>query len=559
ESYTINPEIKEQLFMMSESQKEDAFSKNLEFGTAGLRGKIGPGSNRMNHYVVAKTTLGYIAYLKEKYPTIYEKGIAIAYDNRKFSQEFAFLVAKLCAKEQIKVHIFENLRPTPQLSFAIRELGCLGGVNITASHNPSEYNGYKIYDGEGGQILPDEANLIMEHIEKIKNELDIEIENIEADESLIIKLGNEMDERFIEEVLNHKLLDSTISKDCPVVYTPLHGTGGTIIPKMLEKGRYGSIFTINTQMIPDPNFTTCKSPNPEDMNAFAQGIEKANQLRVNYVIATDPDADRVGVCVRRHNQDFKLLTGNELGALLLHYILEQRSFQGKLASNSLMIDTVVTSDLGKEIAKKYGLFNISVLTGFKYIGKLVNEFRKSDEYQFEFGYEESLGYLSSSYVGDKDAISSTLLIVEMINFYHAQEMTLLDGLKEIYEEYGYYQNKQISISLEPTVASDRIKLIMDYFRADEFNEVDGLGVTDIYDYYEQIHYTSEDPIKIMLPKENALKLVLEDGCWIAIRPSGTEPKLKFYIGAQADTILKVQDRILELQQYINQTLEDLFE
>lgn len=558
ESYTINPEIKEQLFLMDEAEIDDAFSRKLEFGTAGLRGKIGPGSNRMNHYVVAKSTLGFIAYLKEKYPMIYEKGIVIAYDNRKFSQEFAALVANLFASEQIKVYIFESLRPTPQLSFMIKHFSCCGGINITASHNGAEYNGYKVYDNQGCQILPDEINKIVSHIEMIKNELDIEIENFDNNDQLIQFLDENDDEPFIEAALECAIDKDLKYKETSIVYTPLHGTGGTLIPKLLEQAGYTHIFPVNTQMIPDPLFTTCPTPNPEDINAFTLGIEKANQLRVDYVVATDPDADRVGVCIRRQNKQFKLLSGNELGALLLNYVLSRRSEFGLLKENSLMIDTIVTSDLGKEIARKYELYNISVLTGFKYIGNLVNEFNETKEFQFEFGYEESLGFLSSSYVGDKDAISTTLIIVEMINYYTSQGKNLMDVLKEIYEEFGFFRNKQISIFLEPKIAQTRIQTVLNYFGNENLEEIAGTDVVEIADYSKQIRYSDGEEIQIMLPKENAMKILLEDGSWVAIRPSGTEPKLKFYLGAKADSYLKAKERIKELQDSINNTLEELF-
>ncbi|MDF9866624.1 phosphoglucomutase [Bacilli bacterium PM5-3] len=558
ESYTINPEIKEQLFMMDENEREDAFSKKLEFGTAGLRGKIGPGSNRMNHYVVAKTTLGLIAYLKDKYPTIYERGIVVAYDNRKFSQEFAALVANLFASQQIKVYIFEDIRPTPQLSFMIKKLKSCGGINITASHNPKEYNGYKVYDALGCQILGDEANKIVEYIDEIKNELDIDIENFDNNDNLIQFLDEKDDEDFIDAALECVVNKDLDVRDTPILYTPLHGTGAKIIPKVLENASFSHIFTLNAQMNADPEFTTCPLPNPEDINAYALGIEKANQLKIDYVIATDPDADRVGVCVRRFNNDFKLLSGNELGALLLKYILENRHKQGLLLENSLMIDTIVTSDLGKEIAAKYDLYNVSVLTGFKYIGSLINEFNETKEFKFEFGYEESLGFLSSPYIADKDAVSTTLIVVEMINYYKKYNKTLLDALNDIYEEFGYYFNKQISIVLEPKLSKRRIETIMNYFRNPELEEILDREIVELADYEKQIRYRDNEEIKIMLPQENAIKIILDDGCWIAIRPSGTEPKLKFYIGIKAQTRDDAKKYIKDLQDYINQTLEELF-
>ncbi|MDL2211340.1 phospho-sugar mutase [Erysipelotrichaceae bacterium OttesenSCG-928-M19] len=556
ESYTINPDIKEKLFLMDKNEIEEAFSKKLDFGTAGLRAKIGPGSNRMNHYVVAKTTLGFISYLKDKYPTVYERGIVVAYDNRKFSQEFAALVANLFAREQIKVYIFNDMRPTPQLSFMIKELKCCAGINITASHNSKEYNGYKIYDSGGCQILPNETTKIASYISDIKNELEIDIENFENNEDLIYFL--EDDSIFIEKAVDCLINKDLDFRDTPIVYTPLNGTGAAIIPKAIERAGFTHVFSVNEQMVPDSEFTTCPSPNPEEFNAFTLGIEKANQLKINYVIATDPDADRIGLCVRKTNNEFKLLSGNELGAILLNYILDSRQKQGLLKDNSLLIDTIVTSDLGKEIARKYNLFNISVLTGFKYIGALVNEFVQTEEYQFEFGYEESLGFLTNSYVSDKDAVSTTLVIIEMINYYKKYNKELLDVLDEIYKEFGYYQNKQISIILDSKTAQEKIDSIMKYFRNEDLEEIAGSEIIEFNDYEKQIRYREDEEIKIMLPQENAVKILLKDKGWIAIRPSGTEPKLKFYISALSDSQAAVKARIKEMQKYINDTLEELF-
>lgn len=557
ESHTINPEIKKQLFLMSENEIEDAFSKKLEFGTAGLRGKIGPGSNRMNHYVVAKTTIGFAEYLKEKKPSLYDKGICIAYDNRKFSQEFAALAANIFARDNIKVYIFESLRPTPQLSFMIRHLGCVGGINITASHNPSTDNGYKVYDDTGCQILPNEVNSIIRHISLITNELEIDIDNFKANNSLITFLGVEDDTTFINEVL--KCSENDINyKSTGIVYTPLHGTGGTIVTKVLELAGYSHIYPLTSQMNADENFTTCSSPNPEDINAFELAIDKANNLGVNYVIATDPDADRVGVCVRRSNTDFKLLTGNELGALLLEYILSSRQEKKTLCNNSVMIDTIVTSDLGKMISKKYNIYNLSVLTGFKYIGELITEFESTLDYTFEFGYEESLGFLTKPYVRDKDAIGATLTIVEMINYYEHNGLTLLDVLDNLYKEHGYYLNKQISVVLDTKSSTERISFIMNHFRNTEITEVNNQLIKEIYDYDKQLCYRGKNKIKLMIPQSNVIKIILEDDSWIAIRPSGTEPKIKFYVASKGVDLEDAKDKILLLQNYVNRTLDNLF-
>lgn len=555
ESHNIDPEIKKELFLMSEGEIYDAFSKQLEFGTAGLRGKMGPGSNRINHYIIAKTTLGFINYLKEKYPTIYEKGIVIAYDNRRYSREFAMLVANLFAREQINVHLFAQMRPTPELSFMIRHLKCCAGVNITASHNPKTDNGYKVYDSEGCQILPNEITKIARHINAIKNELDIDIVNFKNDE-LIHYLDDGADKPFLDAALKMSI-NHVEHKGTGIIFTPLHGTGGTVIPSLLKRAGYSHIFPVEEQMVGDDNFTTVPSPNPEDINAFNLGIEKANQIGINYVLATDPDADRVGVCVRKRNSEFRLLTGNELGAILLEYILSSRQELELLKENSVMIDTIVTSDLGKSIAAKYNLYTLSVLTGFKYIGDLITDFAQNDEYHFEFGYEESLGFLASDYIRDKDAVGTSLLIVEMINFYESQKRNLLDVLEEIYEEHGYYRNKQISVALEPKNAASRVETIMNYFRNTDIERINEYHLVEKYDYEKQVLYRSKAKSDISLPSSNVIKLVLEDKSWIAIRPSGTEPKIKFYLATKAKTKEESENKILSLQNYINNKLDEL--
>lgn len=558
ESYMIDPNIKEQLLLMSSEEIRDAFSDNLSFGTAGLRGQIGPGSNRMNHYTVAKATLGYIKFLVEKHPRVYQQGIVISYDNRHFSQEFAALVANLFASKQIKVYIFEGMRPTPQLSYMIKKLNCCGGVNITASHNPANYNGYKVYDENGVQLLNKDTKKIAQYMNEIKDELSIDIDNFDDNNELIHFLTSEDDRDFIDAALEVMINTNIELKSTPIVYTPLHGTGAKIIPQVLEKAGFSHIFNVKEQMVENADFSTLKTPNPEDFAAYELAIKKANQLRIDYLIASDPDADRVGVCVRREDNSFKMLSGNEIGALLLDYILSQRQRHNLLADNSLMIDTIVTSDLGKVIGEKYHVKSMSTLTGFKYIGHLAQEFNISKEYQFEFGYEESLGFLASPYVGDKDAVSTTLLIVEMINSVHMQGYNLLEKLNQIYEEFGYYQNKQISITLDSKLASERIQTIMDYFRDADLQDIDKKAIIEVNDYLEQIKYDSEGQSKINLPKEDALKIILEDESWIAIRPSGTEPKLKFYIGVLGESDEQAKSKIKALQDYINSTLDSLF-
>lgn len=559
ESATINSQIKGELFLLDESEIDDAFYKNIEFGTAGLRGKMGPGTNRINHYVIAKATLGFLDYLISDNPSVFEKGIVIAYDNRKNSQEFAALCANLCASKQIKSYIFESPRPTPQLSYMIRHLESVGGINITASHNSKEYNGFKIYDSSGAQFLPDKNELIVKYIENIKDEIDIEIENFSNNEELIYFLDSSYDDVFLAQSINILKNNNLKTKDTGIVYTPLHGTGSQIIPKAVELAGFNNFFVEKTQMILDPDFSTCEIPNPEDFSVYTLAIEKADELDINYVLATDPDADRVGVCVRNSNKEFKLLSGNELGALIANYIFEIRKEKGLLKDNSLMIDTIVSSDLTRKIAENYEVKHISVLTGFKYIADLVNRFEKSEEFQFEFGYEESLGFLASNYVRDKDAISSTLLIVEMINYYESQGLRLNEVLSNLYTKYGYYINKQISIVLDNQYAQERIEKVMDYFRNSSLQEIDDYKIVEKADYEKQILIRDERKTSLNTYKEKTIKIILEDESWIAIRPSGTEPKLKMYIASKSLTYEGAKNRLKQLQDYINNKLEDIIE
>lgn len=559
ESASINPQIKKELILLDEKEIDDAFSKDIEFGTAGLRGKMGPGTNRVNHYIIAKSTLGFLDYLISVNSSVFEKGIVIAYDNRENSQSFAALCANLCASKQIKCYIFENLRPTPQLSFTIRHLECVGGINITASHNSKEYNGFKIYDSNGAQYLPDKVETIVKYIDNIKNVIDIEIENFSNNDELIYFLDSSYDEIFLAHALNILENKALKNKDVSVVYTPLHGTGAFIIPKAMELAGFNNIFVEKQQMAIDPNFSTCPLPNPEDMNAYALGIEKANELDINYVLASDPDADRIGVCLRKLDNDFKLLSGNELGALLLNYILEIRSANNTLAENSLMIDSIVSSDFARKIAENYNVSHLSVLTGFKYIGDLINRFEKTNEYKFEFGYEESLGFLASDYVRDKDAITSALLIVEMINYYENQGLNLLEVLSNLYTKYGYYLNKQISIILDNNNAQLRINKVMEFFRNSDLQELDDYNIIEVADYEFQTLRKNGKITLLNTPKEKTIKIILEDESWVAIRPSGTEPKLKIYIASKSLTQEGAKNRLKQLQDYINKTLEDIFE
>ena len=509
----------------------ESFYKNLEFGTGGLRGIMGIGTNRMNTYTVAMATQGFANYIKLMFPNIEQPQIAIAYDCRNNSQEFAKTAAEVMSANGIKVFIFNSLRPTPELSFAIRELKCQAGIVITASHNPKEYNGYKAYWEDGGQLVsPHDKNVIGE-VEKIT---DFSMVNFNANNDLIEYLDEKFDEIYIDKILGLSLSPKSIEnkQDLVFVYTPIHGTGGQIIPKLFSKAGFKNVHCVEEQMIVDGNFPTVVSPNPEEKAALTLAIEKAKKVNADVVLATDPDADRVGIAVKDENGEFVLLNGNQTAALLTYYLLTRWNELGKLSGKEYIVKTIVTTELLFDMANKYNVEKFDVLTGFKFIAdKILN----NPEMTFIGGGEESYGFLIGDFVRDKDANSACFMIAEIAAWAAEQNKTLYQILKEIYKEFGFYKEGLLSLTKKGISGSEEIKNMMYRFRNDAPKEILGSKIVEIKDYKTSICKDVASGIEttINLPKSDVLQFFTEDGTKISIRPSGTEPKIKFYFGIKA--------------------------
>jgi len=505
---------------------EDRFYKDLEFGTGGLRGVIGAGTNRMNIYTVAKTSQGLANHLLNQYKT--DISIAIAYDSRHMSREFASKAADVFSANGIKVYMSEILRSTPELSFAVRHLGCKAGIVITASHNPPQYNGYKVYNNYGAQILDEEANSIIEEISKIDFNCIKYSPNI--DKANILYIDSSIDDKYIEAVKSLSL-NKDLEFNIGIVYTPLHGTGNIPVRRVLKERGFDNVHVVPEQEKPDPNFSTVKFPNPEDIEAFTLAIDLANKVNADIILATDPDCDRVGLVVRDEKSgEFVALNGNQVGALLLNYILQSKKEANTLASDLIMINTVVTSDLGKKIAEHYGVKTLKTLTGFKYIADTVRKYEESGQGKFVFGYEESYGYLTGDFVRDKDAVVSSMLIAEMSAYYKKRGKSVLSVLNKLYDEYNFYIEETVSLTLEGISGQSKISKIMEYFRENKPSAISGKDIKYLYDFKLGLLYdfSTGDFEKLDFPKSNVLKFYLEDESWFAIRPSGTEPKMKIY-------------------------------
>lgn len=510
-----------------EEEIKDRFSTSLVFGTAGIRGKVGMGTNRMNVYNVAKTTQALADTILSAKDYKADMGVAIAYDVRYFSKEFAEISAAVLAGNGIKVHIFEDIRPTPLLSYTVRKLNCISGIMITASHNPKEYNGYKVYWKEGSQILDGIAEKILSNIKSQNGFSDIKkIDfNDGIKRKLISYIGSGIDELYIKEVLNLSL-NEEIDKDVKVVYTALNGTGNVLIREVLKRRNFKNIYVVKEQEKPDPNFTTVGYPNPEDPEVFQYAEKLGIEKKADLLIATDPDSDRCAIEVLNENGEYEFLNGNKIGALLVNYILSQRNDKKMTRKKDVIVKSVVTGDLGTEIAKKYNVKCIEVLTGFKNICDKANEFDKTKEHNFIFGYEESLGYNYGTFVRDKDAVSSVMMIVEMAAFYKKSGKNLLKVLNEIYEKFGYYTEKLLSMEFEGVSGRKIIEDMMEDFRKNKIENIDDLKLLKHIDYlYDE---TS-------IPKSNLIKYHYDDGSWYAVRPSGTEPKIKIYIYSKGKT------------------------
>lgn len=548
--------LKDELFKVQQDEKilEDMFYRNIEFGTGGMRGEIGPGTNRMNIYTIRKAAEGLAGYLTEQGLEAMNRGVVIAYDSRHKSAEFALEVAKTVGKHGIKVYLFDELRPTPILSFAVRHLHAYAGVVITASHNPPEYNGFKLYGEDGGQIPPQSADLIIQFMDRIEDELLIEVafekELLEAGH--LIYLDEKIDSAYTESLKNiqlNKELVENVGNDLKVVFTPLHGTGNKSVRNGLLAFGFGNVSVVAEQELPDPNFSTVKSPNPEEHATFELAIRDGLEKDADVLLATDPDADRLGVAVKNAEGDYTVLTGNQMGALMLHYLLLQKKEQGILPENGLVIKTIVTSEIGRTIAADFGIQTLDTLTGFKFIGEKIHEFEQTGEYTFQFGYEESYGYLIGDFVRDKDAVQSAVFATEVAAYYKNQGKSLFDGLLEIFEKYGYYKEALESITLKGKDGQEEIANIIAQFRNDPPKEMAGVQVLTVEDYQtsKRINYLTGEETIISLPKSNVLKFYLEDGSWFCLRPSGTEPKAKFYFGVKGDTLVESETMIENLQ------------
>lgn len=545
----FDEETKKELLSIGKNEKEieDRFYKNLEFGTGGLRGVIGAGSNRINKYTVRRATYGLANYILNKCGNEgKKKGVVIAYDSRHKSKEFCLETAKTLAACGIKTYIFDSLRPTPQLSFAVRHLNCVGGVVITASHNPPEYNGYKVYWSDGGQVCPEIAEKIINEVNKIEHYNTIPTTS--EDNELIVKLDEIVDIAFIDavkkQVINQELINK-VGKDLKIIYTPIHGTGNIPIRNVLDEVGFKNVSIVKEQELPDSNFSTVEYPNPEEKAVFDIAIKMAKKDGADLIIGTDPDCDRVGVVVKDNDGEYVVLNGNQVGSLLVDYVLSNRVDEIKTMKNPTIVKTIVTSELGAKIAKFYGVECRDTLTGFKFIGEKIHQYENSNEATFIMGYEESYGYLVGTHARDKDGVVSALLISEMAAYYYDKGMSLYDGLQEVYSKYGYFKEELKSITLKGIDGMEQIKSIMSYFRNTEVDEIADIKVIEIKDYKNSI----DD-----LPKSDVLKFILEDGTWIAVRPSGTEPKIKFYFGCNGENKVEVDNK---LENIINEITSNL--
>lgn len=537
----------------NDKEIQERFYKDLEFGTGGLRGIIGAGTNRLNIYTVSKATQGFANYIIKQGEEAVKKGVAIAFDSRRMSPEFAEITALVLNGNGIKTYIYPSLRPTPMLSFAVRELNCTGGVVITASHNPPEYNGYKVYWADGGQVPYPRDEAIIEEVNAVTDFHTIKTAN--KDEAvkagLFNVIGEEVDEAFDKNVLAQIVNPEIIKEqhDLKIVYTPIHGSGNKPVRRVLKKAGFENVTVVPEQELPDSEFTTVGYPNPENPAVFELAIKLAEKIDADIILGTDPDCDRVGAVVKTKDGSYTVLTGNMTGTLICNYICSQKAKLGTLPKNGALVSTIVSSEMTKAIAKKYNLAYFDVLTGFKYIGEKIKEFEQTGEYQYVFGFEESYGCLSGTYARDKDAVVASLLICEMAAYYKSRGMSLYDGLMELYDTYGVYKEIIHSITLKGIEGIENMKKIMDTLRKDAPSEIAGVKVTETRDYLEDkiVDVATGKVSPTNLPKSNVLYFTLADDTWFCVRPSGTEPKIKIYSGTKADTVENAEKKIATAQ------------
>ncbi|CAM2854269.1 phospho-sugar mutase [Fructilactobacillus fructivorans] len=541
-------------------QIEDAFGSSLSFGTAGMRGTLGAGTNRMNVYTVRQATEGLAQLMDTLDPKVKKRGVVISFDPRYNSQLFAHEAARVLGAHGIKTFVFDDIRPTPELSFAVRHLNTYAGIMITASHNPKQYNGYKIYGEDGGQMPPKESDLMTTYVRKVDDLFKIPVseEKDLRNDNLMSIVGENVDVPYLQAVqtvnVNHDLINK-VGKDLKFVYTPLHGTGKIIARRALSDAGFKNYDAVVEQTIADPEFPTTPFPNPEFPQTFDLAIQLGKKEDADVLIATDPDADRLGAAVRQPNGEYKLMTGNQIASVLLNYILQAKKDAGDLPKDGVVVKSIVSTELATDIAKNYGVEMKDVLTGFKFIAEQIKNFEQNQDHTFLFGFEESYGYLIKPFVRDKDAIQSTLLLAEVAAYYKEKGMTLYDGLQEIYKKYGYFREKTISKEFDGLEGKSKMAAIMKNFRDHPMTSFNGAKVVKLEDFQTSTTTMADGSTqKIDLPQSNVLKYWLDDGTWLAIRPSGTEPKIKFYIGVKAGTA-EAADK--KLQSYVKAVDDEL--
>lgn len=542
----LDPRYKDELNNMDAQKKNDAFYTLIEFGTAGMRGLLGPGTNRINIHTIRKATQGYANYIKKAGEAACKAGIAIGYDNRHMSKEFAFDCADLLAKNNIASYVFESLRPTPELSFAVRHLHCFGGIMITASHNPKEYNGYKLYDDKGCQLVPALAGQVIDEVNAIEDELAIDANCTEEQKKLVTVIGKEVDEEYYKNVLSIQL-NPDVKKDIKIVFSPEHGTANIPVQEVYKRAGYTCIPVVE-QCNPDPDFSNTPTPNPEQPGAYELALRYARENDADVILVCDPDADRMGVGVK-HNGDYVVLTGNQSGSVEIEYICSQLKEKGLMPANPVMFNTVVTSDLGEKVAADYGVETEKTLTGFKFIGEKVAKYEVTHEKNYVFGYEESYGSLIKPFVRDKDAPQACLMLAEAASFYKQQGKDLVDVLDSLYERHGTYEESQVALTLSGEAGANRIKEILADLRKDAPTEINGTKVVRSEDYKECTIKEGDKVTELTgFTKSDVLKYYLEDGSWIAVRPSGTEPKCKFYYCIKGNSKEDAHEKTVAYQQ-----------
>ncbi|MCH4008788.1 phospho-sugar mutase [Companilactobacillus sp.] len=538
----LEPELKSQLNELKDNdeQAEEAFYAPMEFGTAGMRGVLGPGINRMNIYTVRQAAEGLALFMDTLDDETKGRGVAISFDSRYHSQDFAIESAKVLGAHGIKSYVFDSLRPTPELSFAVRTLHTYAGIMITASHNPKQYNGFKIYGPDGGQMPPVESDKITEYVRKADDLFAIKVKTVYQlrEEKLMSLIGEDVDQLYLKQldtvVVNHDLIKD-VGRKMKFVYSPLHGTGKMIAPRIFQDLGFENFNMVKEQAILDPEFATTPFPNPEFAQTFDLAIALGKKIEANILIATDPDADRLGAAVRQPDGSYKLMTGNQIASVLLNYLLQAKKETNTLPENGAVVKSIVSTELATAIANKYNVKMYDVLTGFKYIAEKIQNFQDTNSHEFLFGFEESYGYLVKPFVRDKDAMQSTILLAEAAAYYESKGKTIYDALEDLYQEFGYYREKTISKTFDGVSGKERMAAMMKEFREEGISEINGVKVVESLDYLSKTDTKDGKVTDTGLPKADALKFILEDGTWVAVRPSGTEPKMKFYIGITSDT------------------------